>query len=277
MSWLIAVVALVSASVPPAQAATASGFEHLREQDLRVARVAYRLSISGKALCRQLQLGFVLRSAGQDDLVHHSTAPSEHLVSMNRIAPPRSDAATNQQARASLGGDPAGAATFRVARARVERDVRYAADLGCPMNVTLVPDRVVNAWADGERVMITTAIVDQCRSDDELALVIGHEMSHNILQHRRRLAAAGVEMGLLPASKTGSAAMRKTEEEADRLAVRMAGAAGYDLAQLVPFVRGLLATNGLSDHAAATHPASVRRLALLSAAVARASDGLNGR
>jgi predicted Zn-dependent protease len=211
MSWLIAVVALVSTSVPPAQAATASGFAHLREQDLRVARIAYRLSIAGKALCRQIQRGFVLPSAGPTDLA-------------------------------------------------------------CPVNVAVMPDGVVNAWADGERVMITSAMVDQCRSDDELALVIGHEMSHNILQHRRRLAAAGVEMGLLPVSKAGSAAMRRTEEEADRLAVRMAGAAGYDLAQVVPFVRRLLATTGLSEHAATTHPASLRRLALLDAAVARAAD-----
>ena len=132
-----------------------------------------------------------------------------------------------------------------------------------------MPDRAINAWADGKRVVITTAIVDQCRTDDELAVVIGHEISHNILRHRDRLTAAGLEMGLLPVSNQGSAAMRQTEEEADRVAVRMAGAAGYDLAQAVPFVARLLAATNLNGRAAATHPGSVRRLALLKAAVAR--------
>jgi predicted Zn-dependent protease len=140
---------------------------------------------------------------------------------------------------------------------------------GCSSVVELVPDAVVNAWADGKRVMITTAIVEQCRSDDELAIVIGHELSHNILDHRRRLAAAGVEMGLLPTSAAGSATMRATEEEADGLAVRMAGAAGYDLAQAAPFLGRLLGATGLRGRSAATHPAAVRRLALLTEAVAR--------
>jgi predicted Zn-dependent protease len=144
-----------------------------------------------------------------------------------------------------------------------------AAELACLPEVALVADGAVNAWADGQRVMITTAILDQCRTNDELALVIGHEMSHNILHHRARLAADGVELGLLPVSAAGSAKMRETEEEADRLAVRIAGAAGYDLSQAVPFIGRLLAAVERNGRAATTHPASVRRLALLKVAVAQ--------
>ncbi|WBH18047.1 M48 family metalloprotease [Sphingomonas radiodurans] len=142
-------------------------------------------------------------------------------------------------------------------------------DRACLSQVELVADNTINAWADGERVMITTAILDQCRTDDELAFVIGHEMSHNILHHRARLVADGVEMGLLPVSPAGSAKMRETEEEADRLAARITSAAGYDLAQAAPLIRRLLAPVERHGPAAETHPPSVRRLAMLKVAVAQ--------
>jgi predicted Zn-dependent protease len=117
--------------------------------------------------------------------------------------------------------------------------------------------------------MITTAILDQCRTDDELALVIGHEMSHNILHHPVRLTADGVEPELLPVSEAESAEMREMEEEADRLAVRISSVAGYDLSQAVPFIGRLLARVERNGLAADTHPPSVRRLALLKMAVAQ--------
>jgi predicted Zn-dependent protease len=67
--------------------------------------------------------------------------------------------------------------------------------------------------------------------------------------------------------------MGETEEDADRFAVQLAGAAGYDLGGAVAFVRRLLDGSGANRRAAATHPASHRRLSLLSAAIADAGRG----
>lgn len=135
-----------------------------------------------------------------------------------------------------------------------------AATPGCASPVELLASPRINAWADGARVVVSTGIVEQARTDDELAIVIAHEMAHNILHH----GVPGVG-----ATLPDTAAMRANEEEADRFAVRLASAAGYDLAQAPSFLARLFGIAGIGEHAAATHPAGTRRIALLSAAIAR--------
>jgi Zn-dependent protease with chaperone function len=46
----------------------------------------------------------------------------------------------------------------------------------------------VNAWAALGRIIISRRYVSFCRTDDELALVIGHELAHQVLGHRLRRA-----------------------------------------------------------------------------------------
>jgi predicted Zn-dependent protease len=156
-----------------------------------------------------------------------------------------------------------GTVTLRVSTPEGDRDVRFGAVFGCPSNVELVPGDAVNAWADGSRVIVGEGLLRLCATDADLALVIAHEMAHNLLRHRERLPAAS--SGLLASTGAGSAAMRESEEAADRLAVGLAKAAAYDLSGAEPFLSRLL------DRAlrpAPTHPDRERRLALLRAAIA---------
>ena len=296
----------------PATAASNSvtRFEHLRQQDLRVANVAYRLAASSRKLCQDAlkpQLGFVLHILESHVPTSHKAVASSHgpgrytgviavdegspaakaglvagdrLISVNSKDLAAGDSASaggsiwaqDQRAKTLVLDEiTKGEVTLHVSNAGGVRDVRFGADLGCPSDVKLVSSKEVNAWADGSRVVVTDAIIAQCGTDDELALVIAHGLAHNILRHRQRLALAGVpDNRLLPISAAGSARIRETEEEADRFAVGMARAAGYDLGRAASFLKRLLAANGLSGRAAATHPASDRRLALLSAAIAEA-------
>jgi len=46
----------------------------------------------------------------------------------------------------------------------------------------------INAWAAPGRIIISRRYVNFCRSDDELALIIGHELAHQVLGHRLRRA-----------------------------------------------------------------------------------------
>ncbi|MDD2901627.1 MAG: M48 family metalloprotease [Syntrophales bacterium] len=46
----------------------------------------------------------------------------------------------------------------------------------------------INAWAAPGRIIISRRYVNFCRSDDELALVVGHELAHQVLGHRVRRA-----------------------------------------------------------------------------------------
>lgn len=141
-----------------------------------------------------------------------------------------------------------------------------AGQLGCPARVTLIPGDAVNAWADGARIFFGEGLLRRCGSDADLALIIAHEMAHNLLHHRQRLATLGVSADpSTPVSAAAAVQVRETEEEADRLAVQLASEAGYDLSGAEGFMRGLLTSR---ETVAVTHPVPTRRLALLRRAIA---------
>jgi Zn-dependent protease with chaperone function len=50
-------------------------------------------------------------------------------------------------------------------------------------------DRKINAWAEPGKIILTQRMVSFCLNDDEMALVVGHEMAHQILGHLIRGAA----------------------------------------------------------------------------------------
>src|SRR3989454_11514139 len=56
----------------------------------------------------------------------------------------------------------------------------------CKYRVVLQNADVVNAFADGNQVVITTGMIRFAESDTELALVVGHEISHNALGHIKK-------------------------------------------------------------------------------------------
>lgn len=41
----------------------------------------------------------------------------------------------------------------------------------------------LNAWADGEKIHVTPAMMAFANSDDELAFVLAHEVAHNMMKH----------------------------------------------------------------------------------------------
>ena len=57
-------------------------------------------------------------------------------------------------------------------------------------------DRKINAYAAPGQIILTQRLVSFCLNDDELALVVGHEMAHQVLGHLIR-GAAHREMGQL--------------------------------------------------------------------------------
>ena len=83
-----------------------------------------------------------------------------------------------------------------------------------------------DAGADGEKVRITSGMMNYVPDDSELAAVVAHELAHNILGHRARLDAA---------KRGKTKAVLATEIEADRLSVWMMANAGYDPAGTLRF------------------------------------------
>ena len=287
-------------------------FESLRERDLRLSTVAYRLSTANAAQCEQMltpQLGFVLHSieqygptdraeaarsfalganVGVMAVIAASPAASaglragDQLISVNGrslgihtsgIMPTRGSV---EAVRLLLVAEmQRGVVTLRVGAADRIRNVRFVAAQGCPSNVELVPGTAVNAWADGNRVIVSEGLLAKCATDDDLALVVGHEFAHNLLHHRRRLAAKGITAStLLPMNDTISQEIRETEEEADRTGVNLAVTAGYNLSDTGKFLTALL---GPGATIAATHPDLERRQTLLRAAITETRRGLQPR
>lgn len=125
--------------------------------------------------------------------------------------------------------------------------------------------RGARASADGRRVTIGRALVEELPEDELLAAALAHELAHNLLGHRARLDASGRSW----------AKVKLTEREADRLMPWLLANAGYDPGAAARFFErwgpahdlGLLATpdhDGWKDRA--------RRVAAEAVAVRAALD-----
>lgn len=128
-----------------------------------------------------------------------------------------------------------GSATIEVRRDGTTMSLRVQPVRGCASRFQLIPSGRLNALADGRYVQVTTAIGNYAAADDELAAVLAHELAHNILRHRARLDAAGVQRGLLGNFGRNARLIRETEAEADRLSIYLLDRAGYDPEAAVRF------------------------------------------
>ena len=242
----LAVILCFSMVVIPAPAAAVEAATQVDPRAIRVATVAHRLSLANAALCEAVQAPETSFRLLDKDVAH---------------------------GKAVLDQDPRdGTVSLRVLERNGEQQLDFTAFGGCPTKVTLIEDEAVNAWADGSSIRITTGLLARCQSDDDLALVLGHEMAHNLLRHRWRLVGRIGASGLLPSGEAAARELHDDEEEADRIAVSLSMAAGYDLGGAVEFMDGLLDRSLARSE---THPGPQRRLALLRDAISDAlRDGV---
>lgn len=298
----VSIAGFVALSVPTQIGATSEGVqvrdEHLRQlallrqADLRVATIAFRLATQGTRLCKRqqpwsgmlvhdlAQYGTDLRPAaralfnlgdgpGVEAVVAGSPAALAGVSAGDRLLsidgrptaganPGRSDRNGSFAAMETLlalldRSFAAGPVTLGIDHVGEHRDVTVAGIAGCASQVQLVPGRAHNAGADGKFVTLSTAVVDDVRDDEELAFLIAHEFSHNILGHRVRLTSEGVSRGFLGGFGASAAKTRRTEEEADYLGLYLMASAGYDVAAVAPFWRRFDHQHGFGIFTDATH------------------------
>ncbi len=96
----------------------------------------------------------------------------------------------------------------------------------CGYDVQLNPSDELNARADGRRLFISTALAGFTRSDDELALILGHELAHHVLRHRDWSDVGGAGRQANDAAAVTGAGDK--EAQADRVGLYLAARAGYD-------------------------------------------------
>ena len=158
---------------------------------------------------------------------------------------------------------------------------------GWQWEVNLIGNKQINAWCmPGGKIAFYTGILDQLKlTDDEVAMVMGHEMAHALREHARERMAKntatdmGLRLGaqLLGLGQAGDLAAgvgsqlltlkysRDDETEADLVGLEMAARAGYNPQSSVALWKKMAAANGgkgppgfLSTHP--TGPDRIKRL-----------------
>lgn len=130
------------------------------------------------------------------------------------------------------------------------------------------------ASADGSMVQVSSRFLETFPSD-QVAAVVAHELSHNILHHRARLEARGVQYGILSILPGNAKYFRQTEIEADILSLTLLKNAGIDSGSAVAFWRVFGPRYSDKLLRSSTHPGWRDRVATMEREIAAnsASDG----
>ena len=273
-----------------------AGQSTLRQADLRVGAVAYRIALAGRPLCSHPHplTGLLFHHLGEYDPVDRVTMIQRHgldrgpgiltvladtpaaraglvagdvLLAVNgrpfpspvaNVAIPNRDSRRKAMEASEFQLEEqlrAGPARLRLLRAGREIETMLDSVQGCLGRVRLARSSQTNAFANGRFVVMTTSMLDFLRGDDELAVVLGHEMSHNILRHPTILDEQGVPKGGIGRA-FGKNANRvwRTEAEADRFGIRLMATAGYDVRAAIPFWRRYLGKYDWFPQIFRTHP-----------------------
>jgi hypothetical protein len=274
-----------------------SRLEALRQADMRLATVAYRLDRANDRLCLKHGplTGLVLHgSMDYDDSVRAEVVRHfdfESPIGIEGVVADSPAAAAGVQADDSLvaiNGTPLATDTKRadavaaidaaakgapitLALLRAGRPVSIAVDpvQGCIAHAEVAIDDDRNAATDGTTIEVDSGLMNLVAGDEgALAAIVAHELSHIVLDHPRRLTAAHVSRGLFKGFGRSARLFKQTENEADRLSVTLMANAGFDPEAAVRY--WLTYGPKLNDHGGlgSTHLSWRERAALIARAVA---------
>ena len=148
-------------------------------------------------------------------------------------------------------------AILSIERGGQRLDVSVTPESVCRSRVELAPGNAINANANGLVAQISGRLVNWVQSDDELALVIAHEMAHNLLDHPKKLNEKSALSGLATSLGLSGKAQRQMELDADRMGIIMAAGAGYNY-KIAPDFWARLNSNSPLAAFLATSPPTTR-------------------
>lgn len=161
----------------------------------------------------------------------------------------------------------------------------------CRYGVYILMSNTVNAYADGNNIYLTSGLIRFASGDKEVAMVVGHEIAHNAMEHLEAQkansglasifdiisAAYGVNTQGLFASIGGGAFSKAFEYEADYVGLYIMARAGYEVDGLDQFWRRMAAENPgtNTDSFFNTHPISANRVLGVQAAITEITQKKN--
>lgn len=269
----------------------------------RLTAVAERVLISAAPYCGNNIIQGYPVSVGTPDngyaIVINAAGdlrPGDRIIDVDGNGAPRGRMAF--EALGNYGGMQAAAGQpLRITALRGNQQIRttYTPVPVCRMEVVLEDNNTWNAYADGKQIHVERKLMRDLSNDDELAFVLAHELSHNLLGHVGKSqqnvlvgAAAGMVIesivsaaggGNLGGSiaKAGAMAGQMTyskefEREADYVGMYILANTGYDLDAGPRVARAIARQDARSIRYASSHPSSAERAASLNATINEIDD-----
>lgn len=139
--------------------------------------------------------------------------------------------------------------------------VKTHALTACQYPIKLTYSPAINAYATGRSIRVTTGMMEFA-GDDELAVIIGHELAHNTEGHITKIITSRIA-GL----GTGRFS-RVYESEADYVGLYYAQRAGFDISKAPGIWRriGLMSVRSMGE--GKSHPTTPERYVRLAAGIA---------
>lgn len=163
----------------------------------------------------------------------------------------------------------------------VSQQLHVPLDTACAFGFVAQKSDALNAYADGKAIYITTAMMRFAASDEELAVVVAHEIAHNAMRHVDAMqrnsgfgallgavvdiaaAANGVNTGgdfsTLGAEAGATAFSQDFEREADYVGMYILARTGRPTAGAADFWRRMGQESPGSIKYASTHPTTAER------------------
>jgi beta-barrel assembly-enhancing protease len=178
-------------------------------------------------------------------------------------------------------GKPLQAVELTILQDKVEKKIAVTPIESCNYEVVLLNNDVKNAYADGKNIVIYKGMMDFFKTDEEIALVLSHELAHNSMKHidaKKKNVIVGSIFGLLldVAAATagvntngefskagggiaGNAYSVEFEQEADYVGLYYMAIAGYPINESAGFWRRMAISDSKAITAKTSHPTTPER------------------
>jgi hypothetical protein len=220
----------------------------------------------------------------------------DKIARINDIEIPKTKEAATAYQKLWSGLDPSSLVKLTINRNRAEIKMDINPEPVCNCNVVLFMNDDINAFADGKNVAVMQGMMRFAEKDRELALVITHELAHNIMKHvaaqKKNVmtggflglivdiaaAAAGVNtQGTFSDMGSRAGAMRYSQEfeyEADYVGLYIMALSGFDIENAADFWRKMAAANpgSIKTSHSSSHPATAQRFVALDNTVKEIKD-----
>lgn len=168
--------------------------------------------------------------------------------------------------------------TFVVKQDGIEESFNISPVKICDYPLIVINQDDVNAYADGNNIVIFQGMMDFAKTDEELAMVVAHELAHNNMRHIEAkktnfflgfladilvIGLTGVDVGIRNAA--AGAYSKDFESEADYVGMYIMARAGMGLDNAPDFWRRMGSRNpkSIEDNYLASHPSTPERFVAL--------------